>query len=77
MRDPGADQQFYFVMTDRFADGDAVNDTGGLTGDRLTTGFDPTDKGFYQGGDLAGLREQARLHRGPGHDRHLADAVVH
>ncbi|GLW22965.1 hypothetical protein Mame01_30080 [Microbispora amethystogenes] len=48
-------ERLYFVMTDRFADGDASNDRGGLTGDRLTTGFDPADKGFYQGGDLAGL----------------------
>ena len=53
-----------------------ANDTGGLTGDRLTTGFDPTDKGFYEGGDLAGLHDQARLHRGPRHDRDLADPVV-
>ncbi|WP_456788130.1 pullulanase-type alpha-1,6-glucosidase [Cellulomonas sp. P5_C5] len=58
VRDPGADQQFYFVMTDRFADGDDANDTGGLTGDRLVTGFDPTDKGFYEGGDLAGLHDK-------------------
>src|SRR5665648_519286 len=42
-------------MTDRFANGDTGNDTGGLTGDRLSTGFDPTDQGFYNGGDLAGL----------------------
>ncbi|MFC4529216.1 pullulanase-type alpha-1,6-glucosidase [Sphaerisporangium dianthi] len=48
-------ERFYFVMTDRFANGDAGNDKGGLTGDRLSTGFDPADKGFYQGGDLAGL----------------------
>lgn len=58
VRDPGANQQFYFVMTDRFADGDDANDTGGLTGDRLATGFDPTDKGFYEGGDLAGLHSK-------------------
>ncbi len=56
VRQPGSDERFYFVMTDRFANGDTANDTGGLTGDRLSTGFDPTDKGFYQGGDLAGLR---------------------
>jgi pullulanase-type alpha-1,6-glucosidase len=48
-------ERFYFVMTDRFANGDPTNDTGGLSGSRLRTGFDPTDKGFYQGGDLAGL----------------------
>ena len=54
----GSDEQFYFVMTDRFANGDPGNDTGGLDGDRLETGFDPTDKGFYHGGDLAGLHQR-------------------
>ena len=58
VRQAGDGQNFYFVMTDRFANGDTSNDEGGLSGDRLTTGYDPTDKGFYQGGDLAGLREQ-------------------
>ncbi|MEW2485633.1 pullulanase-type alpha-1,6-glucosidase [Streptomyces sp. NPDC048411] len=48
-------EQFYFVMPDRFANGDTANDRGGLTGSRLETGYDPTDKGFYQGGDLKGL----------------------
>lgn len=57
-RQPGSQEQFYFVMTDRFANGDTSNDLGGLSGDRLTTGFDPTDKGFYQGGDIAGIRSQ-------------------
>jgi len=57
VRQAGAGEQFYFVMTDRFANGDPANDTGGLAGDRLTTGFDPTDKGFYQGGDIAGIRD--------------------
>ncbi|MFC7879685.1 pullulanase-type alpha-1,6-glucosidase [Isoptericola sp. NPDC057391] len=58
VRQPGSDERFYFVMTDRFANGDASNDTGGIAGDRLDHGFDPTDKGFYQGGDIAGLRER-------------------
>ncbi|GAA2728230.1 pullulanase-type alpha-1,6-glucosidase [Streptomyces nogalater] len=48
-------EQFYFVLPDRFANGDPANDLGGLTGSRLSTGHDPTDKGFYQGGDLKGL----------------------
>ncbi|QTD98119.1 pullulanase-type alpha-1,6-glucosidase [Streptomyces cyanogenus] len=48
-------EQFYFVLPDRFANGDTSNDRGGLTGSRLSTGYDPTDKGFYQGGDLKGL----------------------
>ena len=33
----------------------SANDRGGLEGDRLTTGFDPTSKAFYHGGDLKGL----------------------
>ncbi|WP_436757600.1 pullulanase-type alpha-1,6-glucosidase [Streptosporangium sp. V21-05] len=48
-------ERFYFAMTDRFANGDTGNDRGGLSGDRLATGFDPAHKGFYQGGDLKGL----------------------
>nr|WP_238426482.1 pullulanase-type alpha-1,6-glucosidase [Streptomyces adustus] len=51
-------EQFYFVMPDRFANGDRSNDKGGLTGSRLSTGYDPTDKGFYQGGDLKGLTDR-------------------
>ena len=57
VRQPGSDERFYFVMTDRFANGDTGNDTAGIAGDRLAHGYDPTDKGFYHGGDLAGLIE--------------------
>ncbi|MER5436650.1 pullulanase-type alpha-1,6-glucosidase [Streptomyces sp. NPDC002588] len=59
-------EQFYFVMPDRFADGDASNDRGGLTGSRLSTGYDPTDKGFYQGGDLKGLTKKLDYIKGLG-----------
>ncbi|MFF7636413.1 pullulanase-type alpha-1,6-glucosidase [Kitasatospora sp. NPDC008050] len=48
-------EQYYFVLPDRFANGDTGNDTGGITGGRMDNGFDPTDKGFYHGGDLKGL----------------------
>ncbi len=51
-------ERFYFVMPDRFVNGDPSNDTGGLTGDRSVTGFDPTDDAYYHGGDLAGLTER-------------------
>jgi pullulanase-type alpha-1,6-glucosidase len=51
-------EQFYFVLPDRFANGDRRNDTGGLTGDRLATGLDPKDKGFYHGGDLKGVMDR-------------------
>lgn len=49
------DEVIYFLLPDRFDNGDPSNDRGGLTGDRLVTGFDPTSKGFYHGGDLKGL----------------------
>ncbi|MFN8443848.1 MAG: hypothetical protein U0175_23920 [Caldilineaceae bacterium] len=42
-------------MPDRFANGSAANDNGGLSGNRSVTGFDVTDSGYYHGGDLAGL----------------------
>lgn len=59
-------EQFYFVMPDRFANGDKSNDKGGLTGSRLSTGYDPTDKGFYQGGDLKGLTRRLDYIKGLG-----------
>ncbi|MFE9863091.1 pullulanase-type alpha-1,6-glucosidase [Streptomyces sp. NPDC005506] len=59
-------EQFYFVMPDRFANGDTSNDRGGLTGSRLETGYDPTDKGFYQGGDLKGLTDRLDYIKGLG-----------
>ena len=53
-----SEEVIYFVLPDRFANGDPANDRGGLTGDRLKTGFDPSAKGFFHGGDLKGLREK-------------------
>src|ERR1700730_1630758 len=49
------DEVIYFLLPDRFDNGDAGNDRGGLRGGRLSTGFDPTARGFYHGGDLRGL----------------------
>ena len=49
------DEVVYFVLPDRFANGDPKNDRGGIKGDRLKSGFDPAAKGFYHGGDLKGL----------------------
>ena len=49
------DEVIYFLLPDRFDNGDTANDRGGLSGGRLVTGFDPADKGFYHGGDLKGL----------------------
>jgi glycosidase len=60
------DEIVYFVLPDRFENGDTSNDGGGLQGDRLTTGFDPTHKGFYHGGDLKGLTRRLDYIQGLG-----------
>ena len=60
------DEIVYFVLPDRFENGDTSNDQGGLSGDRLTTGFDPTHKGFYHGGDLKGLTRRLDYIQGLG-----------
>jgi neopullulanase len=55
---PPEDEIIYFVLPDRFANGDPKNDMGGIKGDRMKHGFDPTHKGFYHGGDLKGLTQR-------------------
>src|ERR1700686_965639 len=52
---PPQEEVIYFLLPDRFENGDPSNDRGGLSGGRLATGFDPSDKAFYHGGDLKGL----------------------
>jgi alpha-amylase len=52
---PGTGQVFYFVMTDRFANGRTDNDTGGFPGGPMDHGFDPTRISHFHGGDFAGL----------------------
>src|SRR5688500_5090510 len=66
LRTSVTDENFYFVMADRFENGDAANDRGGLPDDRLVSGFDPTHKGFYNGGDLKGLLQRIDYVRGLG-----------
>ncbi|MDR6147122.1 glycosidase [Sphingomonas sp. SORGH_AS870] len=60
------DEVIYFVLPDRFENGDTANDRGGLKGGPLTTGFDPTHKGFYHGGDLKGLTRRLDYIQGLG-----------
>ena len=56
LRSPVTDENFYFVMADRFENGSTANDKGGLSGRlpraRVTR---PTARGFYHGGDLRGI----------------------
>jgi glycosidase len=50
-----ATDRIYFVMTDRYANGDPANDTGGVKGTVNVTGYDPTSTAWWHGGDLKGL----------------------
>ncbi len=60
------DEIIYFVLPDRFANGSTANDRGGMRGGRLDHGFDPAHKGFYHGGDLAGLTRRLDYIQGLG-----------
>ncbi|WP_346010070.1 alpha-amylase family glycosyl hydrolase [Arthrobacter sp. Alg241-R88] len=66
LRGPVTDENFYFVMADRFSNGSTANDQGGLGNDPMVSGFDPTKKGFYNGGDLAGLLDKIDYIQGLG-----------
>jgi glycosidase len=56
------DEVFYFVLPDRFYNGDSLNDLGADLDDKKRVlshgGLDKTHKGMYHGGDLAGLTEK-------------------
>ncbi len=54
------DQVMYFVMTDRFDDGDAANN------DQGAGEFDPRSNAHYNGGDFAGLQRRLDYVRGLG-----------
>ncbi len=63
---PIEDEIIYFVMPDRFENGDPSNDRGGIDGGRLKDGYDPTDYGFFHGGDLKGLTDRLDYIQGMG-----------
>ncbi|MDP1719897.1 MAG: alpha-amylase family glycosyl hydrolase [Candidatus Nanopelagicaceae bacterium] len=56
-RGPQSKESVYFVMIDRFANGDTSNDEAGISGGRLGSGFDPSDPGWWHGGDFKGLTD--------------------
>src|SRR3981081_77601 len=49
------DEVIYFLLPDRFDNGDAGNDRGGLRGGGVMTGLGPAAEVFYHGVDLRGL----------------------
>jgi alpha-amylase len=63
---PGAGQVFYFLLTDRFANGSTANDTGGIAGGPDVSGFDPTRISHYHGGDFVGLTAKLDYIKGLG-----------
>lgn len=63
---PGAGQTIYFLLTDRFADGSAANNTGGFPGGPEEHGFDPARIGYFHGGDFAGLMAKLDYLKGLG-----------
>ncbi|HEX7404974.1 MAG TPA: alpha-amylase family glycosyl hydrolase [Candidatus Nanopelagicaceae bacterium] len=65
-RGPQSKESVYFVMTDRFANGNTSNDEAGIGGGRLGSGFDPTDPGWWHGGDFKGLTEHLPYIKGLG-----------
>ena len=73
---PGSDEQFYFVMTDRFANGDAVERHGGHRRRPPRARVRPDRQGLLQRRRHRGSAREPRLHRGSRHDRDLADAEL-
>ncbi len=63
---PPQDEVIYFLLPDRFANGDPANDHGGYAPQRLVSGFDPADADFYHGGDLAGVIQRLDYIQGLG-----------
>ena len=55
IRSASSDESIYFVMVDRFENGDVSNDNAGFIAGDPTGGFDPTDPGYWHGGDIKGL----------------------
>ena len=67
VRHPFQDEVLYFLIPDRFNDGDPRNNCGAYTGpcvdedtqeNVLTHGYLPSDKGYYHGGDIKGLQRK-------------------
>lgn len=60
------DEVIYFLLPDRFENGDPANDHGGPDRGPLVDGFDPARAGFYHGGDLKGVTRRLDYIQGLG-----------
>src|SRR3712207_7882125 len=62
-----------FRSPDRYANGDPSNDRGGVSGSRQVTGYDPTDTGYFHGGDYRGLTGGCTGPRGLRSEEHTSE----
>src|SRR5207247_9586517 len=62
------EQNFYLSIPERFEDGDTAKNNGDLPPGKGAgqSGFDPTGKGWYHGGDLKGLAAKLDYIKGLG-----------
>jgi glycosidase len=59
VRSPRLGEIIYFLMPDRFDDGDPTNNTGrSASTDPNENGFDPSNLDFFHGGDLKGITDK-------------------
>jgi glycosidase len=66
VRGAQSNESVYFVMTDRFENGDSSNDFGGATEGRYASGYVPDEIGWWHGGDFKGITKRINYIRNMG-----------
>ena len=58
LRNAQSDESIYFIMTDRFENGDTANDYADLPKGDYSSGYAPNDIGGWHGGDFKGITKR-------------------
>ena len=58
LRTAQSDESIYFIMTDRFENGDTANDYADLSKGDFSSGYSPSDIGGWHGGDFKGITKR-------------------
>jgi len=66
IRGAQSDESVYFIMTDRFENGDTSNDYGGVDKSKSVSGFSPEETGWWHGGDFKGITKRLDYIKGMG-----------
>ena len=66
IRGAQSDESVYFIMTDRFENGDTSNDYGGVDKSKSVSGFSPEETGWWHGGDFRGITKRLDYIKGMG-----------